>query len=156
MDIRYNLNDEETNKLIDNIDIESRIKSSTIPTTMLSNDLDLNWINGITTNDLFSILKPIDREILLLYYINGLNDTMIAKKLRYSYRETITRRRIKAIERIEQYGKDHKLFRLWKRDNIYNQEVEEMSRLQPEDGLQYGTTSKHSFKAGVFSPELVR
>lgn len=61
--------------------------------------LEYNWIQGHTCGDAFIELTPVERQILVYSFQEGLDDTVIAKKLGY-HRHTIRTKKLKAIEKI--------------------------------------------------------
>ncbi len=93
--IRYN--DEEytdgSTDFTQEYDIPYEDKHLAIP----DEELDTNWVYGRTCSDIFKSLSALDRLILRMYYIEGLNDTAIAETTGYHI-NTIHRRRRCAVE----------------------------------------------------------
>lgn len=64
-------------------------------------DINDNWVNGLTASDVFYDLTKTQRRILKLYYVDDLTDEEIADQLGVC-RATANRRRLRAIAAIEQ------------------------------------------------------
>lgn len=63
-------------------------------------EVNENWINGLTTSDIFHALTKTQRRILKLYYVDDLTDDEIADKLGVC-RATANRRRLRAVLDVE-------------------------------------------------------
>lgn len=64
-------------------------------------DLDDDWVNGITCNYVFEKLKPIDRQILKLYYDIGYTDKQIADILGM-HKQSVYRKRHNIINKVKE------------------------------------------------------
>ena len=54
---------------------------------------DMSWINGDTCSELFASLEPLDRKIIVKYYMEHYSDRQIAKELSLHVNTTNLRRR---------------------------------------------------------------
>lgn len=70
------------------------------PSTTDDIELGPAWIAGSTAGDGFSALTPIDRQILLYYYQDGLRDQEIADRIGLG-RCSINRRRLNAVRKLK-------------------------------------------------------
>lgn len=77
-------------------------KSSRYYVHECDDDINENWINGLTTSEAFDELTKTQRRILKLYYTDGHTDEEIAEMMG-TCRATINRRRQKAIRTIKPY-----------------------------------------------------
>ena len=95
--------------VVDELDKKIKLKNSNIP-TIINDDfsvfddstLNLNWINGVTCNELFKTLSSFEREIVLEHSLNKKTDTEISKKYGLC-RSTINRKRLIAVQKIKKY-----------------------------------------------------
>lgn len=62
-------------------------------------EINENWVNGLTCADVFLVLNPFERRILKMYYEDHMEDSEIAEELGCC-RATVNRRRLKAKEKI--------------------------------------------------------
>jgi len=143
------------------LDKERLIHNAIIPVVKNDNNtLDLNWINGITPTNMFDMLQPVDREILLLYYVKNKTIKDICNSIGYSTINTGIRRKNISIKKVKEYAENNNLLRLSKRIYLRKSQTKEMPRLQTdkETTLQkkQTTESKRQVKAGVFCSELVK
>lgn len=80
-----NIRSNNTSKNVSPFDIES---------------LDINWIRGVTCNEIFNCLTPFERTIIKAHYICKKTDEEIAKEYGLC-RATINRKRLKARKKLE-------------------------------------------------------
>ena len=73
-------------------------------------EINENWINGLTASDVFYSLTKTQRRILKLYYVDDLTDEEIGDKLGVC-RATANRRRLRAIHAIKQQLLDKKVMK---------------------------------------------
>lgn len=74
-------------------------KESLLAIDEAMDEINENWINGLTCSETFAELNPFERRILKLYYVDGLEDAEIAERLGCC-RATVNRRRLKAKRKI--------------------------------------------------------
>lgn len=104
---------DEYEQLIDELDNQIAISNSVFSiketNTDMYNDnfIDFNWIQGITCSEIFKVLNNFERSILVESYLNKQTDKKIALKFGLA-RETINRKKRKAIKKIENVLKDKK------------------------------------------------
>jgi predicted DNA-binding protein YlxM (UPF0122 family) len=105
---------QDTDTYIDNEEI------SNVPMAIEDDELGNNWIRGLSCDDMFYNLTPLQRLILKKYYIEGYSDPKIADKL-CMHKNTIYRNRMKAEDVIAKYmGKNYIDILRAKRDNKTN------------------------------------
>lgn len=78
--------------------LPNNISKSISPFDMES--LDINWISGVTCNEIFNCLTPFERTIIKEHYICKKTDEEIAKEYGLC-RATINRKRLKARKKLE-------------------------------------------------------
>jgi hypothetical protein len=69
-------------------------------------ELDTNWIYGLTCHDWFLEFTPLERLILRMSYVDGLSDMEISKRTGYHI-NTINRRRNAAKKELMKYKQDY-------------------------------------------------
>ena len=62
---------------------------------------DLSWINGTNCSDIFSMLSPLERKMLIKYYLEDYNDRQIAEEFGMHI-NTVNQKRRKAVLRLAQ------------------------------------------------------
>lgn len=72
--------------------------------------LNINWINGITCSDMFKVLTPFERKILVMWYVNNKTDTDIAEDFGVC-RGTINKRRAIAKSKLENAIIDYRILK---------------------------------------------
>lgn len=82
------------------IDYELSSNDNTILKEGAHDDLDLDWINGNKGKDIFKQLERTEREILKLYYYDGLTDKQVGDKIGFCM-STINKRRNKILEKLK-------------------------------------------------------
>ena len=89
------------------IKFSDKLKTKEVHSEYDSSFLDFNWTNGITCSDLFSVLTPMEREILVLIYMKKVPVEMIASSYKCSP-QSIRNRKNRAIAKLllnaEEYG----------------------------------------------------
>lgn len=104
---------DEYEQLIEKIDTQIKISNSTFSMKGFDIDMyndnfiDFNWINGISCNEVFSVLNNFERSILVESYINKKTDKEIALKFGLA-RETINRKKRKAVKKMQVILEDKK------------------------------------------------
>ena len=63
--------------------------------------LNLNWINGITCDDVFKVLTPFERRLLVMSYSEKKTDIVIAEHLGLC-RTTVNRKRRAAVDKLQE------------------------------------------------------
>lgn len=63
--------------------------------------LNVNWINGITCSDIFKVLTPFERKILVMWYVENKTDSDIAEEFGVC-RGTINKRRAIAKSKLKE------------------------------------------------------
>lgn len=92
--------------IITNLDCTKKSKDKAVydedeVKSIYNNDfLDSNWINGITCGDVFKVLTPFERRILLMWYIEKKTDAQIAEAFGLC-RGTVNNRKAKAKEKLK-------------------------------------------------------
>jgi len=105
--IMTNFNDGEYIYSCEDLSSDPSILEDKEHLSIVDEDLDSNWIRGITCSDIFKEISIIDRSILIMKYIDGITDTEISKRTGY-HRNTIANKRNAAKKVLEkQYGKDN-------------------------------------------------
>lgn len=66
---------------------------------------NINWINGLTSNELFSCLNFLERKIFKLYYVLGYTDKEVGNTLGFS-RIVINKRRNSAKDKLREKAKE--------------------------------------------------
>lgn len=89
----------EMDQLLEEVELYYNMKLSKTPTvkqkgiSVYDNAfLNINWINGITCSNIFMVLTPFERKILVMWYVDNLTDTNIAEEFGVC-RGTINKRR---------------------------------------------------------------
>jgi DNA-directed RNA polymerase specialized sigma subunit len=144
----------ETDLVFERIHESIEIGKADIP-VISGSGLNLNWINGVTATSVFKTLSPLDRQILVLYYIDGMDDSEIAKVLGYGARETINRRRNKAKVVITRYVENSNMFRLRQGDNLQQETPQKVRRVQGKVPVQAQQDTEHEVKTRVYCAGLV-
>lgn len=105
-DIEYNISINQdiknNNKVILNIDNSKKNEN-------IYNDsfIDINWINGITCNEIFKVLNPFERKIIKYWYVDKNTDIEIGKMFGV-IPSTISVRRSSAKKKLENEMKKRK------------------------------------------------
>jgi hypothetical protein len=69
------------------LDKEISVKNSHTLTVDTSDDIDFNWISGITCNDVFKSFTRYERDLIYMLYVENKTVRQIAKELCVSYRK---------------------------------------------------------------------
>lgn len=117
----FNVSFDETSYLTQDVDIYiDTDEINNTPIALEDDELGNNWIRGLSCDDMFYNLTPLQRLILKKYYIEGFSDPKIADKL-CMHKNTIYRNRMKAEDAIAKYmGKNYIEILRAKRDNKTN------------------------------------
>lgn len=91
--------DFEMDQLLNEVEMFYNMKMSKTPTvkqkglSVYDNSfLNINWINGVTCSEIFKVLTPFERKILVMWYVENKTDTNIADDFGVC-RGTINKRR---------------------------------------------------------------
>lgn len=69
---------------------------------------DLTWINGTSCSDIFQELEPLERKLLIKYYLEDYNDKQIAKEFSMHINTVNQKRRCAVIKLAQLMGVDEK------------------------------------------------
>lgn len=145
----------ETDQVYERIHEAIEIKRADTP-VVNGGGLNLNWINGVTATNVFRMLDAIDRQILVMHYIDKMKDAEIAEALGYGSRETICRRRNKAKAVIEQYAQNNNMYGLREGSDILNQSTKKVSSVRRKTSVQHQQDTKQSVKTRIYCAGVVR
>lgn len=87
-------------------------------------EINENWINGLTSSELFAELTPMQRKILKLYYLDDYTDNEIALLLGVC-RATVNRRRLKAVRILYEKLKEQKMLRQMNHETTEKRDADE-------------------------------
>ena len=69
---------------------------------------DLTWINGTSCSDIFQELEPLERKLLIKYYLEDYNDKQIAEEFSMHINTVNQKRRRAVIKLAQLMGVDEK------------------------------------------------